>query len=303
VRVEVGRVTPLWFAPGDPVRAASGIAPLGTGWLVVQDDANHAAWWSPPETARIRVFPRVDGPDTFGDEDGTKHLKPDLEAACPVDVADREGVLVLGSGSLPARTRAALVTCGAHGPAVQVADLGPLHAAVALALPLAGGTLNLEGACVVGDRLRWFQRGHGATGVPSASVDLDLGAVLTVFVDGGDPAAIVPGDVHRYDLGDVDGAPLTITDAVTLPDGLLAASATAEDTPNAIDDGPVAGSAIALLDGTDVVAVAPVHASAVWKLEGLAFVDADAHGATLLAVVDQDDHRTASPAVELRLRW
>jgi hypothetical protein len=206
VRVEVGRVTPLWFAPGDPVRAASGIPPLGTGWLAVQDDANHAAWWSPPETARIRVFPRVDGPDTFGDEDGTKHLEPDLD--CLPGRRRRPG------GGARARIG---VAPGAHPRGARHLrrapsrgagrDLGPLHAAVALALPLAGGTLDLAGACVVGGRLRWFQRGHGATGVPSARVDLDLEAVLDVLVDGGDPAAIVPGDVHGYDLGDVDGAP------------------------------------------------------------------------------------------------
>src|SRR3712207_7318830 len=53
---------------------------------------------------------------------GTKHLKPDVEAACPVD----GDVLLLGSGSTPARLRGALL--GADG-AVAVADLTPLYTA------------------------------------------------------------------------------------------------------------------------------------------------------------------------------
>src|SRR3712207_8518336 len=44
MRVFVDEVAVLRFDDGTPVTAASGIAPLGDGWLVAQDDATSAAW-------------------------------------------------------------------------------------------------------------------------------------------------------------------------------------------------------------------------------------------------------------------
>ncbi|WP_448638191.1 hypothetical protein [Geodermatophilus sp. URMC 63] len=43
VRVVVDGVRALRFDDGTPVRAASGIAPFGDGWLMAQDDATSAA--------------------------------------------------------------------------------------------------------------------------------------------------------------------------------------------------------------------------------------------------------------------
>ena len=52
----------------------------------------------------------------------------------------------------------------------------------------------------------------------------------------------------RYDLGEIDGVGLAVTDAVTLADGRVLVSAAAEDSPTTYDDGPVVASALALLD-------------------------------------------------------
>jgi hypothetical protein len=301
----VSRTEELWFGPGDPVRAASGLAPLGDGWLVAQDDANHAARWDRRGIRRLRLFPPVDGHDLFGAAAGTKHLKPDLEAACAVTAAGGPAVLLLGSGSSPLRTRAALVVDDG-GPRVHTADLAPLYAAAATALGLEAADLNLEGACLVGDRLRWFQRGHGRSRLPSASVDLDAGAVVAAVLGEGDPAGLVPTDPRRYDLGRLGGLPLTITDAVALADDRVLVAAAAEDAPDAITDGPVVGSALAVVDEDEsVAAVAPVEADGpAWKIEGLALRGQSADGAvSVLAVTDQDDPRVPSLAVELTLRW
>jgi hypothetical protein len=238
MRVEVERETPLWFGPGAPVRAASAIAAFGDGWLVAQDDATHAAWLRPAGVTPLRVLEPVEGHDTFGSADGTKHLKPDFEAA----VAVEGGVLLLGSGSTPARMRAALVT--APGT-VTAMDLTAVYHRVAEALGLPLDRLNLEGAARVGDRLRWFQRGNSAAGVPSAA---------------------------------------------------------AEDTPNAVDDGPVVGAAIALLDDERVLAVAPVPGGP-YKIEGLAVRGVEPAAASLIAVVDADDPSAASSRLDLRVSW
>lgn len=301
--VELGQVTELWFAAGDPVRAASALAPLDDGWLVGQDDANHAAWWRPGTLTRLRLFEARDGLDVFSEAAGTKHLKPDVEAACAVEVGGRPGVLLLGSGSLPARTRAAVVTVQGDRVRSRAAELAPVYDAVADALDLPPGTLNLEGACRLGDRLRWFQRGHGRSGLRSASIDVDLASLLAVVHDEAHPGEVTLSDPRTYDLGTLGGLALTITDAIALPDGRVLVSAAAEDAPDAVADGPIAGSALALLDGEDV-AVAPLPAGTpAWKVEGLTTVTAGPDGAVLLAVVDQDDPGVPSTALELTVAW
>ena len=274
----------LRFDDGSPVRAASAVAAFGDGWLVAQDDGTHGAWVRERSVERLRLVPPVEGHDVFSSAEGTKHLKPDLEAAC---VLPDDAVLLLGSGSTPARMRGVHVRPGQEA---QVLELAPLYAEVARVLGLAPDALNLEGACLVGDALRWFARGNLRAGVPSASVDLDLAAVL----DGAPPRVREP---RTYDLGTVDGVGLTVTDAVALPDGRVLVSAAAEDTPNAVDDGPVVASALALLDRSrvlDVVALPEVD-GAVVKVEGLAVLSPG----RVLAVVDEDDVDAASAELVL----
>lgn len=304
-RLCVTKVEELWFGPGDPVRAASGVARLGDGWLVAQDDAVHAAWWRPPFglLGRLRLLPSRDELDVFSEAAGTKHLKPDLETACSVTVGGHPAVLLLGSGSLAGRTWGVLVQPSEGDVLVQNADLAALYARVGEELGLDAGQVNLEGACIVGERLRWFQRGHGRSGVPSASIDLDLAALVTSIVGRADPAAVPLGAVRRYDLGVLDGCPLAITDAVPLPDGRVCVAATAEDAPDAVADGPVTGSALALLgDHADVQVLSLPSAVATLKVEGLAVAGTGDGTVELLAVVDQDDPEVASLAVHLLLR-
>ena len=287
MRVDVTDAWPLRFADGAPVRAASGLARYAGGWLVLQDDSTHACLWDGSSAAPVRLLPAVEGRDLFQDADGTKHLKPDLEA---VVALDNGSVLALGSGSTPARMRA--VALGATSVTI---DLTPVYGRVAEALGIAADQLNLEGACLVGTTLRWFQRGLPSAGAPTASVDLDLLALLA-----GD--AEVTG-VHRYDLGAVEGVGLAVTDAVALADGRVLVCAAAEDSPTTYDDGPVVGSALALLDGEAVLATValPRLDGQVLKVEGLGLVDESGGRLDLVAVVDADDPLAPSTMLGLRV--
>jgi hypothetical protein len=289
MRLELVSATPLLFDDGTPVRAASGITAYDGGWLVVQDDATHACLWRDGRGERRRLLSPVQGHDVFDESAGTKALKPDLEA-CTTLPDGR--TLVLGSGSTPARMRSVLLS----PESVRVAALGPVVERVAEALEVGPDALNLEGACVVGDRLRWFQRGLPVAGVPSASVDLPLGPFLDA-VSGRD-AALRVGGVLRYDLGSAGDVPLAITDAVARPDRTVLVSAVAEDSASTYDDGPLAGSALAVLDGERVVELAelPLVDGAPAKVEGLAL-----DGDDLVAVVDADDPRLASLLLRLRV--
>jgi hypothetical protein len=82
-------------------------------------------------------------------------------------------------------------------------------------------------------------------------------------------------------------------------------SAAAEDTPNAVDDGPVVGSALALLgdDGVLATVALPHSASGAYKVEGLAVRGTTPDGLRLLAVTDADDPAAASELLTLHLRW
>lgn len=302
----MAETTRLRFDDGTPVRAASAVVAFGDGHLVVSDDATYAAWSRPDGgVTRVRLLPPVDGHEEFDEESGTKHLKPDLEAACRVSVDGVEAVLLMGSGSSSRRMRWCLVRLGDDGePDVVVADMTGVYAVVAATLDVEPDELNLEGACIVGDSLRWFHRGLPSAGLPSGSVDLDLAAAVAGARGEVGAADLRVGRPRRYDLGSADGVGLAITDVVHLPNGDLVASAAAEDSPNARDDGPVTATALALLRGDLVAAVVrlPRHQGSVLKVEGLTVLDAEAGLVTLLAVTDVDDPDAASWTARIRVR-
>ena len=292
MRVELVAASPLRFADGSPVRAASGITRYADGWLVVQDDATHACVWRDGVGSRLRLLPPVRGLDVFEEGSGTKALKPDLEAATTLPDGR---ILILGSGSTPVRMRSVLLS----ETSVLVAGLAPAYERVADAVGATPAGLNLEGACVLGEVFRWFQRGLPAAGVPSASVDVPLTDIVDLAA--GSPAALRVSRVRHYDLGDVGGVPLAVTDAAALPDGTVLVSAAAEDSVSTYDDGPLAGSALALLDGEtvlEVAAVPDVDGRPV-KLEGLALAGPGEGRLHVVAVVDADDPGVPSLLLEL----
>ena len=293
--VDLVDATPLRFQDGSPVRAASGIAPYDAGYLVVQDDTTHGCVWVDGSGRGLRLVPQVEGLDTFEEASGTKALKPDLEAAVALPGG---AVLALGSGSTPARMRSVLV---AADGSVTVADLRAVYARVGEALGVPADQLNLEGACELDGVLRWFQRGLPSAGAPTASVDLPLDAVLAAASGG--PVDLAPGAVRRYDLGSVAGVGLAVTDAIALGDGRVLVSAAAEDAPTTYDDGPVVGSALALLDGDRLVDLVelPRLEGEVSKVEGLTLAGRHGDRLDLVAVVDADDPAVPSLLLELQI--
>ena len=301
MQITVDDVRALRFDDGGPVTAASGIAPLGDGWLIAQDDSTSAAWRRPDEVRRVRVLPPVEGLDHFTEAAGTKHLKPDLEVACPAEVAGEPAVLLLGSGSTARRMRGVLVRLENGEPVVQTAELGPLYDAVARRLGVAADQVNLEGASRHGGTVRWFNRGNLAAGVPTGSVDVPLAALVAAVLGRSGAASVPVGEPRSYDLGEVAGVGLAVTDAIALPDGRLLLSAAAEDTPNAVDDGPVVAAALVLVDGVTVLDAAPLPApdGRVHKVEGLTLRGTRNGQVQLLAVVDDDDPDRPSAALSL----
>jgi hypothetical protein len=199
--------------------------------------------------------------------------------------------------------RGVLVRLVGGEPRVRAAELGALYGSVADRLGLAREHLNLEGASRHGDVVRWFNRGNLAAGVSSSSVDVPLSGLVSAVLGRTEAASVPVGRPCGYELGEVEGIGLAVTDAISLPDGRLLLSAAAEDSPNAVDDGPVVATALALVDDDHVVDVTPMPEldGRVHKVEGLALCRTDGGQVHLLAVVDDDDPDAPSAAIELRV--
>lgn len=206
----------------DGVRAGSALLRSNGRLLAVQDDAWCVAWVTLPGFRIELQVLQGDGAAL------PKQQKPDFEAA----VKGPDGMIhLLGSGSTP--NRCAIVRIDPAGAITEIRNHPALYGRIGAALRPSGRP-NIEGAIVMDDRLRLFHRGAGKT--PSASVDLPL-AVL----EGARPEVLAS---QTFELGRLDDIALHFTAAALWKAGCTMFLATAEDTENAIDDGPVAGSVI-----------------------------------------------------------
>ena len=294
------------------VRAGSSLAWVPGGIALVQDDANFVAVVD-PETRHVEsvTLPAsAAGLRQFGDARGNKAHKLDLEACVAVRDAGGTLLLALGSGSTDRRERIVVISgweAGRHE--VEVVHVPRLYDALRAASDFAGSEMNVEGALHLGDRLRLFGRGNGAASDASrptnATCDLAWPAFLAHLRDPAHAPPPAPQDVVRYELGVVDSIPLGFTDAAALGDAVLFA-ATAEDSPDATQDGRVAGSAIGVIAPDGRTRWAPLTESDgrafEGKVEGLLAVG---RGDRLLVVVDADDADAPSElcTVELRGEW
>lgn len=308
LRARVVACVPLVYSDAAPaeldrpphVRAASGLARAAGAWVIAQDDACFLGIRRDGgEVSALALPAGEDGRRQFSDALGNKAHKPDLEAL----VALPDGrVLAFGSGSTARRERIAIAR--ADLSAVDVRDAAPLYAALREAREFSGSELNVEGAVVVGDRLRLFQRGNGAVvgdvAPVSASADLDVQAFLRWLDRGG--AAPPLRDVVRYDLGAVDGVPFGFTDVAALPGGRVLFAAGAEASPDTYSDGVVLGARVGVIDG-DGARWAPLAgedgAPTRLKVEGIAPDPAGLPRAW--AVTDVDDPEAPALLCELSL--
>lgn len=275
------------------ISAASGLVCIGSKIYVVADDELHLGVFSAdvPEPGRlIRLF-AGDLPSIKAER---KRQKPDLEAITFVPAFEdfsHGALLAIGSASRPNRKRGVLLGLDARGEVCGSPEeldmspiLGPLHQAFA--------DLNIEGAIVVGDELRLFQRGNKRH-TDNAIICYSLNRIL----DGlrrSDADTIAPSAIWRLDLGSIEGIPLCFTDASALPSGDMVFCAVAEDTEDAYHDGRCVGAAIGIADGNG-------HLSSLhrlerpYKVEGIsARLENDA--IDLLLVTDADN-----PAIPAKL--
>jgi hypothetical protein len=307
--------TPLYYTEGaDPAldRPASARSGSSLVWFrgrlaVVQDDAHFIALVD-PDTRHVEAVPLpadAHGRRLFDDLRGTKHLKMDLEAGVVVPSPTGERLLALGSGSTHARERIAVLE-NAYGPA-RIIHAEALYATLRQARAFSGSELNVEGALHLGDHLRLFNRGNGAPrdGIMPVDATCDLRwDALAAYLDAPDRMPPPPPErIVAYALGALAGIRLTFTDASATHFGLLYC-ASAEDSPDAVEDGEVMGTAVGTLPPDAPPRWAPLTypdgSPCVEKVEGLC--PSRIRPGLLYLVTDPDAPRAPAELCEVELR-
>jgi hypothetical protein len=317
LRARIVRVVPLVYGEGAEaaqdrpahVRAGSGVAWIGGALAVIQDDAHFLAI-ADPATGRCRAVtlpPGEGGLRQFDDVRGNKRFKLDLEACVAVpDGRGGEALAAFGSGSTPRREQVLLVGGLADGdPRVELRDASGFYARLREAAEFAGSELNVEGAAWRGGRMVLLNRGNGAPAADRHALDavceVDWAALRAHLADPAAHPAPAPGSIVQYDLGMIEGWRLTFTDVAPFGDSLIY-TATAEASPNTVDDGPVAGSALGIIgpDGEArwTVLVDAAGAGFDAKVEGVA---RGPRPGTVYVVVDRDDPHRPSELCEVEL--
>lgn len=317
LHARIVRTVPLVYADGADraldrpahVRAGSGLAWIGGALAVMQDDANFIALADPATgLCRAVTLPAGEGGlRQFHDERGNKRHKLDLEACLAVpDGRGGETLVGFGSGSSARRERVLLAEgLGSADPRVDLRDASGFYARLREAAEFAGSELNVEGAAWRGGRIVLLNRGNGAAADHCGPVDaicqVDWPALRSHLADPAAHQPPSPDSIVRYDLGTLDGCPLNFTDAAAFGDALIY-TATAEASPNAVDDGPVTGSAVGIIDPDGGARFAVFETADGRRFDGK--VEGVARGprpGTLYVVVDRDDPHCPSDLCEVQL--
>jgi hypothetical protein len=278
LHAELDQVIPLVYTDGPSpqsdlpahVRAASAIRRLGRHIVIVQDDVNAVAICDMEDRYIYPMLlpPGPGGRRVFDDVAGNKHQKLDLEAAARLP-DDR--LVAFGSGASAAREKVVVVS-KREPPSLR--DGAALYRALRAEPAFCGSELNIEGAVVLGDQLLLLQRGNAAVRGTRKAVNA-LGALeLESFVRWLDGLGPVPplSAITPFDLGDIGGTALGFTDAAVTTDGRIAILACAEDSPDALTDGPVRGCRFGYFDPDADLRVTDVLEAGVrtqLKLEGI----------------------------------
>jgi hypothetical protein len=282
-------------APSTPgghahVAAASGVVRRAEYVYVVGDDELHLAVFDATSGDPGRLHRALPGELPADPEERKKH-KPDLEAITtlpPFEDHPHGALLGLGSGSTPDRDRGFAWGLGADGgldgDPVGL-DLKPLYEQLRNDL----GELNVEGAAVMRDELWLLQRGNTKQGV-NVVVALSCAEVIESLSRDRTLAAEELRRTLAFDLGELDGCPLTFSDASALAGELLVFTASAEDTGG---DGEILGSVVGTIDADgEVRRLRTIDRK--YKVEGVhAFLDNGIVSMTF--VCDQDDPEVPSP--------
>jgi Family of unknown function (DUF6929) len=285
-------------APSEPggashVAAASGVVRRAEYVYVIADDELCIAVFDASSDTPGRLE-RVLSGTLPADVRSRSEAKPDLEALTtlpPFEGHPHGALLGLGSGSTPERDRGfawALAADGSlEGEPIEL-DLSPLFELLRERLD----ALNVEGGAVMGDELWLLQRGNSRHG-ENVVVALSCAEVIESIHRDRTLAAEEFRRMLAFDLGELQGAALTFSDASALGGELLVFTASAEDTDGTHEKGAILGSVVGTINrGGEVRRLRTIDRE--YKVEGVHAV-LDSGVITMTFVCDQDDPEAVSP--------
>ena len=292
------------------VRAASSIAWIGDRIALVQDDSNFVAMVQPTTgTVQPIALPRGEGGlRNFDDGRGNKKYKLDLEACVALPGQHESSLLAFGSGSKKRRRNVATIDRWTNAePRVRLHDATTLYERLEAEVAFAGSDMNIEGALVSGNCIRFFGRGNGKPKnglLPlNATCELTIDQLFGYLENTIDVAPPEPISVVQYDLGQLNDIVLGFTDATSMGDNTLF-SAAAEVSADASEDGPVGGSVLGTIDARGVVRYTVLVDQSgrpfMEKVEGVVLSKTDATRAFI--VIDPDDVTRPGALCEVELR-
>jgi hypothetical protein len=270
--------------------AGSGVVRRGDFAYVIGDDELFLAVFRLSKADEPGTLKRALAGELPLDHGARSDAKPDLEALTvlpPFGGHPYGALLGLGSGSGPGRDRGfvwALHADGSLRGEAREIDLAPLYERLSEHID----ALNIEGASVIGDRLWLLQRGGGEQETAGIVAELSLDELMgslqrDLRIDPHELAAL-----RAYDLGTLDGVPLTFSDATPVAQELLVFTASAE-----AGDHSIRGSVVGTLDrGGDVQRLRTIDRR--YKVEGV-HATIDTGVMDFLFVCDQDDPDQPSP--------
>ena len=281
--------------PGRPahIAAGSGVVRRGDYVYVIGDDELFLGVFRLSSPAPGRLHRVLSGQLPIDDEQ-RKAAKPDLEAltVLPPFAGHPFGALLgLGSGSAANRDRGfvcPLAPDGSlRGDAVEI-DLSGVYRLLREHV----AELNVEGACAMGECLWLLQRGNGEDGL-NLVAELSLADVMSSLRRDRRIDAQQLEAVRSYDLGELDGVPLTFSDGAPLGGDVLVFTASAEGGGDAVRDGEIRGSVVGTLDRDGRVRRLRMIDRR-FKVEGV-HASIETGVIDFLFVSDQDDPHRPSP--------
>ncbi|PRY10376.1 hypothetical protein CLV24_114105 [Pontibacter ummariensis] len=251
--------------------SASGIEANGNmeGYFVVGDDSPYL-YQLDEEFNVINELPLF---DTSGFINGRipKAAKPDLESMARFRYGRDEYLLLLGSGSSPARNRAFLVNLSEE-MAVKEVDLSRFYLFLRKILQIEEeGVLNLEGLAIGETYTYLMQRGVGAD--TNALFRFETDDFVGYLIN---DAELPIAALYYFELP-LSGQVQAGFSGAYVSEEKLFFTASAEDTANAIEDGEVVGSYLGVIDlrslpyATSPAKPLPIAASLIRNQDGTVY--------------------------------
>lgn len=216
-----------------------------------------------------------------------KPIKHDLECANLISYNNKQYLLAFGSGTLePYRDSVLLLNINDTADQ-QLISVQPFYKELQRLTGTDSTQWNIEGSTTVGDSLIICNRGSNLL------ISFHTDSLMHYLLFAGTPIPAI--DFHKAYLPQIEGKEATLSGICTLNDTHLLFSASVEDTPDWVKDGPILGSFIGVYSLKEKKVIAShllknkQGAIAKEKLESIDIVSKQGTTITCIAVADNDN--------------